>query len=144
MLETYPSALSRARVLAPSQVGPAIRNVVVEDGYYGDHHIEMLKNIGASPKWTPLYDLAEWSRGTDGAEQATEASGAAAEHSHAARYEAARKLIMSHEAVARDVTNQAPMTQKELKRVAAEHKDHVDQALRELARRLIGNRPGAE
>ena len=33
MLETYPSALSRARVLAPSQVGPAIRNVVVEDGY---------------------------------------------------------------------------------------------------------------
>ena len=45
------------KALAGATVGPAIRNVVVEDGYYADHHIEMLKAIGVSPKWNPFSDL---------------------------------------------------------------------------------------
>ena len=37
-----------------------------------------------------------------------------------------------------------PLTQTELTRVGAAHVVHVDEALRETARRLLGRRPGAE
>ena len=42
-----------------------------------------------------------------------------------------------------DITNEAPVTQFELKRVGVRDQPHVDQCLREVARRLLGGRPGA-
>lgn len=51
--------------------------------------------------------------------------------------EAARKLISNHEAVLRDVTNPAPVSQMDVPRVPVAQAKHVDQALREIARRLL-------
>ena len=68
----------------------------------------------------------------------------AASHSPQAREEAARKLITNHEAVVKDVTHGNPTTQKELQRVPITSAAHVDRMLREVARRLLGKRPGAE
>ncbi|KAL3930088.1 MAG: hypothetical protein SGPRY_001685 [Prymnesium sp.] len=80
-----------------------------------------------------------------------EAEGAAAAHSLAARREAAGKLISNHEEVLRDVINPAPMrnifglplTQLGLQRVESSLAAYVDQALREVARRLLGEQPGS-
>ena len=44
----------------------------------------------------------------------------------------------------RDVTNPEPKTQTELVRVKRAHAAYVDQALREVARRLLGRRPGLD
>lgn len=83
---------------------------------------------------------------------AESASGAAGGHDPPVRGEAAYKLITNHEAVLRDVTNPSPtksimgtqLKQAELKRVNVNHAHYADQALREVARRLIGNKPGIE
>ena len=56
------------------------------------------------------------------------------------REEAAFKLIANHEAVLRDVTNEAPTTQLDLTRASIEDVEHVDQALREISRRLLPRR----
>ena len=80
-----------------------------------------------------------------------EADGAASAHSHAAREEAAQKLISNHSNVVRDCANPSPdlniigikLTQLELERVAYEDSIFVDQFLREVARRLLGRRPGS-
>ena len=56
-------------------------------------------------------------------------------------YEAARKLIMNHESLLHDVTNPKPYTQLDLPRVGFEHKQYVDQMLRDVARRLLGRAP---
>ena len=61
------------------------------------------------------------------------------------RKEAARKLIANHEAVLRDLTNPSadkniigkPLTQVELKRVPVAQAQQADEALREVARRLL-------
>ena len=61
------------------------------------------------------------------------------------RKEAARKLIANHEAVLRDLTNPSadknivgkPLTQLELQRVPVAQAQHADEALREVARRLL-------
>uniref|UniRef100_A0A7S2GAZ8 DUF4142 domain-containing protein n=1 Tax=Haptolina brevifila TaxID=156173 RepID=A0A7S2GAZ8_9EUKA len=74
----------------------------------------------------------------------TKVSGAAAAHAAAAREEAARKLIVNHESVLRDVTNANPRTQPDLTRLPSTAQPFVDQALREVARRLIGSRPGED
>jgi len=74
----------------------------------------------------------------------TKVEGAAAAHSAAAREEAARKLIVNHESVVRDVTNASPLTQPDLERLPKSVEPFVDQALREVARRLIGRRPGED
>lgn len=50
----------------------------------------------------------------------------------------ARKLIQNHEAVLRDVCNAAPTTQLQLVRVPSSSAEYADQALREVARRLVG------
>mmetsp|Transcript_84140 Transcript_84140/g.167932 ORF Transcript_84140/g.167932 Transcript_84140/m.167932 type:complete len:179 (-) Transcript_84140:628-1164(-) len=72
------------------------------------------------------------------------ADGEAANHSAAAREEAALKLVANHEAVMRDVTNAAPKTQENLERVGIMDAGYVDEMLRETCRRLLGRRPGTE
>ena len=80
----------------------------------------------------------------------SDADGAASAHSHAARQEAAHKLIGNHENVLRDLTNPWPtqnivgaaLTQMQLERVEYGLAMYADQALREVARRLLGQRPG--
>ena len=59
------------------------------------------------------------------------------------RFEAARKLITNRAMAVMDITNEAPVTQFELKRVGVRDQPHVDQCLREVPRRLLGGRPGA-
>ena len=81
---------------------------------------------GFRPRVTPA-DSTE-------ADSTTEADGAAAAHSHAAREEAARKLITNHAAVVRDVTNPAPKTQPQLTRLSEAAAPYVDQMLREVPR----------
>ena len=71
------------------------------------------------------------------------ADGVAAQHSHAARYEAARKLITNHVKVLADVTNHAPVSQLHLVRVSPYQKSHVDRALFEAAPWPSARRPRA-
>lgn len=89
-----------------------------------------------TPKWARLQAAA--------ASGAAEASGAAAAHAQIAREEAARKLIVNHARVLRDVTNAMPLTQPELQRAELFDAPYVDQALRETARRLLGRHPGLQ
>ena len=102
--------------------------------------IEVLNEVGSGapcgppqrhPAWAPLYEQLEMCMSGQGN---TQADGAAGMHSHHAREEAAKRLIMNHDA-AHDVTNPAPKTQQELKRVPVDAREHVDRALREVARR---------
>jgi len=60
-----------------------------------------------------------------------------------ARIDAAYRLIINHEMVLRDITDTSPHTQLQLARVDPSQASVVDQALRELARRLLGRTPGA-
>lgn len=57
---------------------------------------------------------------------------------NAARVEVSEKLISNHVAVLRDVCNGSPTTQLQLTRVPPSHAAYADQALREVARRLLG------
>ena len=99
----------------------------------------------AAPHWLMLRQLA------DGDVLTSQADGAAAAHSHKAREGAARRLIENHEDVLRDVTNPspslniigAPLTQLELERLDIGLAAYADQAMREVARRLLGRRPGS-
>jgi len=99
-----------------------------------------------APHWEMLHEALE----TGGSTMHTEADGAAAAHTHAAREAAARKLIGNHENVLRDVANPSamanidgkPLTQIHLKRVPVSHAYYADQTLREVARRLLGRRAG--
>jgi len=100
--------------------------------------LEEVGGVAVTQQWEGLRRLL------DGATGPTEADGAAAVHSHSAREEAARKLITNHEAVVRDVTNPSPKTQPQLTRVSEAAAPYVDQTLREVARRLLGRRPGAQ
>lgn len=89
------------------------------------------------PPWTRLWQILE-----EGGGVSPEADGAAAAHSRQAREEIVRKLIGNHEKVLNDLTNSAPLTQHELTRLPGVYANHVDLALRESIRRLIGRRPG--
>ena len=96
------------------------------------------------PAWATLVSLLESADFYLG----SEAQGAAAAHAHAARQEAASKLIGNHARVLQDVTNPSvttnidlkPLTQLELTRVKPELRDHADECMREIARRLLGER----
>ena len=55
-------------------------------------------------------------------------------------HEAASRLILNHAAVLRDVTNPTPKSQMDVPRVRRELAKYVYQALREIARRLLGLR----
>ena len=116
------------------EAAAAMRAVLKEVGGMG-----VTATLAASaPMWAMLHERASLN--------ALEADGAAAAHSHTARLTAAMKLIMNHELVLRDATNPTnrdvtdtvQLTQDELQRVPPQHALYVDQALREVARRLIG------
>ena len=92
----------------------------------------------AVTSWAPIQQLMMNPQGGEQAE------GVAAQHAPAAREEAAKKLIANHVAVLRDVTNDSPLTQKELRRVPQQHAAHVEECLHEVCRRLLGRRPGSE
>lgn len=68
------------------------------------------------------------------------AEGAAAEHTAAARDEAASKLIANHLTCVLDMTNPYPRSQLHLTRLPVSGQTDADDALREVARRLIGTR----
>ena len=115
----------------------------------------VLKEVGSIPLTnviatsTPIWDAFRHILECGGG-FASQANGAAAAHPHAAREEAASALIKKHENVLRDVTNPSrdeningkSLTQLELQRVALSSVLYADQALREVARRLLGLRPG--
>eukprot|EP00747_Dinoflagellata_sp_TGD_P169175 gnl/TRDRNA2_/TRDRNA2_197454_c0_seq1.p1 gnl/TRDRNA2_/TRDRNA2_197454_c0~~gnl/TRDRNA2_/TRDRNA2_197454_c0_seq1.p1 ORF type:complete len:377 (-),score=83.54 gnl/TRDRNA2_/TRDRNA2_197454_c0_seq1:52-1182(-) len=96
--------------------------------------------------WKKLEDT--WKRTKTAADIG--ADGIAATHDQQARDEAAQKLIGNHKAVIADLTNPSktmniygyPLTQIHNERVPFESKAHVDQMLREVARRLLGQRDG--
>ena len=74
------------------------------------------------------------------------ADGAASDHDKIFRSEAAWKLIVNHDAVIRDCCNHSdtlnivgnPLTQTHLARIQPDQCQYADQALREVARRLLG------
>ena len=134
--------LEKALTGAGETIGPKIEGVIAEAGYYADHHISMLTYIGACPPWEPFQQLVDTSIKESGGVLETQADGAAGQHSHAARYEAARKIVLNHNGVLCDMVNPSPKTQLELVRVGLEYRHYVDQALRETVRRLLGKRAG--
>lgn len=92
-------------------------------------------------KWSALQQALSGGGGGGGMVQ-----GAAAGHAQGAREEAARKLVANHSRVLADLCNRSQhnnidgsaLTQLELMRVQPGCAEHVDQALRETARRLLG------
>eukprot|EP00966_Prymnesium_polylepis_P040752 945729-Prymnesium_polylepis.1 len=121
--------------------GAAVKAVLAELGQSARRHRVAL----AQESWESLHKLLDVEGGAD-------ADGAAAAHPAAAREEAARMLLGNHENVLDDVTNPlndkniigVPLTQRELTRVSADHVHYVDQAMREVVRRLLGRRAGSE
>ena len=98
---------------------------------------------GERSAWAPLNHQLLHGTSLGGKEARARGAGKAwARHSLAAREEAARKLIQNHAKVVSDVVNSAPATQRELGRLGAQARPHVEQALREVARRLLGCRGG--
>jgi hypothetical protein len=99
---------------------------------------------GMHPSWQKFYDMLVSPDGSDKAE------GVAGSHSKEARDEIAQKLITNHGNLLDDICNPSKdqniagnlLTQTDLTRVAEGSKPHVDQMLREVARRLLGRRPG--
>lgn len=106
------------------------------------HEIE---DLGPDPLWAPLAHTHER---TANDQASTRGLGAAAAHSHAARYEAAGRLIRNHVRVLADLTNVAgpPPSQPGLTRLdpAVASSAEADLMLREVARRLLGYRGSEE
>jgi len=81
-----------------------------------------------------------------------QATGAAWAHEPSLRGEAAFRMIENHEAVLRDVCNPSkthniigiPLRQAELTRVPMEGASYASACMREVCRRLIGDKPGTE
>ena len=67
---------------------------------------------------------------------------AAESNSGAPGREAARKLVVNHANVLRDVTNAMPRSQLHLKRLAMDEAPYADEALRETCRRMMGTPEG--
>jgi len=82
---------------------------------------------GSEQQWMRLRELATQRSNADSS-------------SDKARVEAATKMITNHHHLLRDVTNPVPKSQPELTRAAMNDAHHVDQALREISRRLLGKR----
>jgi hypothetical protein len=82
--------------------------------------------IKGAPRWQLLQDLLDSRR------------------SRSSYSAAAERLIKNHAYVLRDLTNPHPISQLELVRVSQAAAEHADQALREVARRLLKKRTGAE
>ena len=107
-------------------------------------HATIVTKVAEHPAWATLASLLESADFYLG----SEAEGAAGTHAHAARQEAASKLIANHARVLQDLTNPSattniddkPLTQLELTRVVPELCDHADECMREVVRRLLGER----
>ena len=107
--------------------------------------LEKLNTDATQAQWAELRRIYHTHEGGDAA------YGAAAGHTKADRDTAAAKLIMNHGAVLKDIINTSPttnirggeLTQRNLQRVPAQHREQVDAFLREVTRRLLGRRPGA-
>ena len=99
---------------------------------------DILDTVIETQKWATLRQLME--ARPCGPKAKVVCVGAAAQFPRAARDEVVYKLITNHVAVIADVTNPAPLTQTHLVRVSRAHTSYVDQALREVARRLLGRR----
>ena len=93
-----------------------------------------------NPKWFALRGMIN----AGSADDDTITYGIAARHPREVRMEAARKLVNNHQNVLIDITNPAPETQHELKRVPMQYRPYVDAFLREMCRRLYGHRAGPE
>ena len=116
------------------KLGISMGNGLKSDGSRGAPEVES----EAEMHWQALHTLLEHNH------YKTSAHGAAAGHSHDAREAAARKLITNHKAVLYDITNPAPRTQHVLQRLEESVRPYVDEALREVARRLLGDRRGSK
>lgn len=98
-------------------------------------------------KWAALHELL----GEDHADAAAQAAAkliSSAQPMHARSHSLRRltrapPLLTDRIRVLHDVTNPVPKTQPGLTRAAMNDAHHVDQALREISRRLLGNRAGA-
>merc|ERR1711985_206203 len=88
--------------------------------------------------WSTLSEILSRPLGTG----LLSADGVAGGFDQEALEEAATKLIGNHTRVLLDICNPQPKTQATLKRVSQGSQAHVDQMLREVARRLLGRRPG--
>ena len=108
---------------APASTPPPSPNEQVDDSLdWGETGTEHL--------WAPLQQKLEGNRVFDGA----------ADADASARVEAATKLIGNRSAVLNDITNPVPSpSQPDLKRVDAGVRSYVDQMLREVAKRLLGD-----
>ena len=104
----------------------------------------VLVEVGTTA-WEPLQVLFN-ARGVCELERSTCLS-VAADHTPAARLEAATRLLANHFNMLVDVTNpkpveqsieDTPLAQVQLTRVHPEHAPHVDEMLREVAHRLMG------
>ena len=100
------------------------------------------------PDWVPTrWDKMRWARLDRMQSLASTTTnlveGAAADHRHEPRLQAARKLIGNHDRVLLDITRPdgPPASQPQLKRVPGKEKE-VDAALYEAARRLLGHKHG--
>lgn len=103
----------------------------------------VLNEVGGTYTWEPLQDYVEHTGASEWAD------GAAARHSREARQEAASKMIGNHFRLLKDVCNPSTttntdgvaLTQLELVRVDSKMAAHMDSALQEVARRLLGIGP---
>ena len=128
----------------PNNVAAAMKSVLKEIGHQG---ITTARAFSA-PHWAMLHKALE----DTGAECDSIAEGAAGGFEQVARDEAARKLISNHVNLLKDVANPSyslnidgkPLTQVDLERVDTGCAIYADQALREVARRLLGQRPGLQ
>jgi len=104
---------------APAQVDPSV-------------------NPGVNHLWLALEARLQIKAGCLGAVR----GGMLSDHPPAAREEAAQKLIQNHEAVLLDATDGSPVSQHDLPRVSEFFRPCVDQALREVVRKLLGDAGG--
>ena len=120
----------------------AMRAVLKEVAFAGVH----ATLARSAPHWAALHQLAVMDMSGSFKK---EKDCAAISHSHAAREEAALRLISNRMLVLKDVVNPTltdathfvPLTQLELKRCPIEHVIAADQFMREVSRRLLSYKP---
>ena len=111
------------------------------------YHHDGLAKRSAEHMRTSLDEEAAWKQLStevhDAERKDSLASGAAAQHSHAARDEAVRKLLSNHRRCVLDMTNPYARSQAHLARLPLDAQADADAALLEVARRLAGRPFGA-
>ena len=134
------------RVRPPELPSYLSNNDQVQDARSGGTDDFVPKVIGVEDQWDALLQIVK----KVDASMESMADGRAAGHTHAARMEAATKLIHNHTKVLNDIANPSfhqniegkALTQVNLVRVETFRSHYVDQCLREVACRLLGRQPG--